>query len=304
MFRTVYITRSSKIKTIQGYLLIFDGDDEKRIYLDEVSQIIIENKNSLITVPSLLELTKRNISVIFCDEQHNPFSTILSFNSHYAASGNIFNQLEWDKQAKESLWQQIVISKIKNQIKVLKLFSKSKSDILEVYLNEIKGFDETNREGLAAKVYFFELFGHEFQRERTNTDCLINKLLNYGYSIILSCFNREIIACGYLTQLGIFHRGKQNYFNLSCDFMEPFRPIVDALVKLHIDSKDPIKNIRKVLTYKIILNNEQRYIDDAIRVYVQIMFRILKKDSVLFPTISFLLEDFKDDKSNETNNNV
>ena len=64
-----------------------------------------------------------------------------------------------------------------------------------------------------------------------NHSCPINAALNYGYSIVLSVFNREITANGYLTQLGLFHDNMFNQYNLSCDLMEPFRPFVDIAVK-------------------------------------------------------------------------
>jgi CRISPR-associated endonuclease Cas1 subtype II len=72
------------------------------------------------------------------------------------------------------------------------------------------------------------LFGKKFSR---NDDCSINAMLNYGYSIILSVFNREVVANGYITQLGLFHDNMFNQYNLSCDLMEPFRPFVDEKVK-------------------------------------------------------------------------
>lgn len=53
---------------------------------------------------------------------------------------------------------------------------------------------------------------------------------NSCYSIILSCFTREITANGYLTQLGIFHDNMFNPFNLASDLMEPYRPLVDKKV--------------------------------------------------------------------------
>ncbi|MBN4062663.1 hypothetical protein JYU21_00585 [Alkaliphilus sp. AH-315-G20] len=47
------------------------------------------------------------------------------------------------------------------------------------------------------------LFGLGFTRRNDDN---INKALNYGYSIVLACFNREIVSNGYFTQLGLFHR--------------------------------------------------------------------------------------------------
>lgn len=46
-----------------------------------------------------------------------------------------------------------------------------------------------------------------------------NAALNYGYGIILSAFNREIVMNGYITQIGLFHDYMFNQFNLGCDLM-------------------------------------------------------------------------------------
>ncbi len=94
-------------------------------------------------------------------------------------------------------------------------------------MKEIELGDKTNREGHAAKVYFNALFGMDFSRSK---ECAINAALNYGYGILLSCFNREVIANGYITQLGLFHNNMFNQFNLASDLMEPFRILVDRIV--------------------------------------------------------------------------
>ncbi len=68
-------------------------------------------------------------------------------------------------------------------------------------------------------------FGMDFTRSADYT-CKCCPF-NYGYSLVLSAINREVSANGYLTQLGIFHNNMFNHYNLSCDFMEPFRILVD-----------------------------------------------------------------------------
>lgn len=73
--------------------------------------------------------------------------------------------------------------------------------MLDSYVEELEFNDVTNREGHAAKVYFNAMFGKSFTR---SDDIPINAALNYGYSLILSCFSREIVSSGYLTQLGLF----------------------------------------------------------------------------------------------------
>lgn len=302
MFRTVLIRKSSKLQYLQGYLVIFDGEDEKKVFLDDISVLLIESTSTLITVPLMIQLIKNNIAVLLCDEKHNPVGTLLGINNHYNLSGNLYKQLNWKDNITADLWVEIVRMKIQNQLKVLKIFEKSNQELLEQYLTEVEPNDKTNREGLAAKVYFFSLFGQGFNR---NEETVINGLLNYGYSILLSCFNREIASSGYLTQLGIFHKGKTNPFNLSSDFMEPFRPMVDIMAYLNLNNKDPIKSMRKLATRKIIINDEERYLDDSIGVYVKSLIRYLNEASKVIPKIDYMtMEHYKDVEINETNSDV
>lgn len=73
-----------------------------------------------------------------------------------------------------------------------------------------------------------QLFDDQFARRDGD---IINAALNYGYSLILSACNREIVAAGHLTQLGIHHHSNENQFNLGSDLMEPFCPFVDVWVR-------------------------------------------------------------------------
>lgn len=108
------------------------------------------------------------------------------------------------------------------------------SEMLKEYALQVCDNDYTNREGHAAKVYFNCLLGIGNSRQGGG---FVNGCLNYGYSVLLSAFNREITASGYLTQLGIWHDNEFNSFNLSCDLMEPFRVVVDRTA-LKIKEKD------------------------------------------------------------------
>ena len=140
------------------------------------------------------------------------------------------------------------------------------------YIEEVQFGDVTNREGHAAKVYFNALFGMDFTR---TTDNSLNAALNYGYSLLLSTFNRCIVANGYLTQLGLFHDNMFNPFNLASDFMEPFRPLVDYKVK----QLNPVKfeheekmEVLRVLQEEVLINGRSEYADNAIKIYCKSVF--------------------------------
>jgi len=97
-------------------------------------------------------------------------------------------------------------------------------ETIERFIKTLVFGDETNREGLAAKVFFRELYGSNFIRF---SDDGINNALNYGYKILTGAISRTISKYGLNNYLGLFHIGKTNPYNLACDFIEPLRPLVD-----------------------------------------------------------------------------
>ena len=156
-----------------------------------------------------------------------------------------------------------------NQALLLKKTKSPKYKLILSYIDEVVDGDKTNREGHAAKVYFNALFGNDFVR---NSDDFINAALNYGYAILLSTINKEIINNGYLTQLGIHHKNEFNEFNLTCDLMEPFRIVIDNFVyynqerKLDTEYKLDIVNIVNG-TFKY--QSKNYTLKDIIKMYVK-----------------------------------
>ena len=149
-------------------------------------------------------------------------------------------------------------------------------DKLLTYIDEVEVHDRTNREGHAAKVYFNLLFGKDFSRDDDND---INAALNYGYAILLSAFNREIVNKGYITPLGIQHKNEFNQFNLSCDLMEQYRPLVDECVfnnlKNGFDKKYKYKLI-DILNKTITINGKEQYVGNSIPIFITSVFNFLE----------------------------
>lgn len=63
----------------------------------------------------------------------------------------------------------------------------------------------------------------------------LNVMLNYGYTILRGFAIRAVLGAGLAPPLGLFHRGRSNYFNLVDDLIEPFRPAIDDFVVRLID---------------------------------------------------------------------
>src|SRR5690606_38515380 len=89
----------------------------------------------------------------------------------------------------------------------------------------------------AAGLYFKEMFGDHFTRERNAIDTF-NAALNYGYIILRSCVARTVVAYGLHPSYGIGHRNQFNAFNLVDDCMEVFRPIIDFWVILAVKDEE------------------------------------------------------------------
>ena len=246
-WRTVVITNRAKLDFKMNYMVVRSSQETMRVFINEIYMVIIETTAVSITAALLSELMKKKIKVIFCDEKRNPTAELLPYYGSHDTSIKYRYQLEWDEFIKAEVWTEIIREKIKKQSEFLEEKELIKeSELLKKYINELEMNDATNREGHSAKVYFNALFGKSFTRTDEN---LINAALNYGYTIILSCFNREIVANGYMTQLGLFHNNMFNQFNLASDLMEPYRILIDRVVKdmdikkFEIDEKLELVNI-------------------------------------------------------------
>ncbi|WP_294467922.1 type II CRISPR-associated endonuclease Cas1 [uncultured Ruminococcus sp.] len=260
-WRTVVITKTSKLDYSMGYLVVRDVDSTAKIHISEISVLIVESTAVSVTAALLNEMISKKVKVIFCDDKHNPSFELTPYYGSHDCSLKLKRQISWNETVKQFVWTQIVAEKIKNQAAVLSYYGLEQSNQLLAYIDELELNDKTNREGHAAKVYFNALFGKSFSR---NDDCPINAALNYGYSIILSVFNREIVASGYVTQLGLFHNNMFNQYNLSCDLMEPFRPFVDTVVK----DMNPQKFEKKEKLQLYSLLNDELKIDGRIQTFI------------------------------------
>jgi CRISPR-associated endonuclease Cas1 subtype II len=273
-WRTIVISQSAKLDYQLGFLVV-RREEVVKIHISEISVLLIENTAVSLTAALLSELTKKKIKVIFCDEKRNPSSELIPYYGAHDTSIKLKKQIEWTPEIKSAVWTEIVTEKIKKQAEHLSFRKRPEAQALYQYLEEMEFADATNREGHAAKVYFNALFGLEFTRTEENS---INAALNYGYGIILSAFNREIVANGYVTQLGIFHDNMFNPFNLGSDLMEPFRPLVDRLVK----KMNPIKfeheekmQILTLLQQEVIIAERKEYVNNAIKIYCRSIFDAL-----------------------------
>lgn len=227
--RTIVFTSPCRISYKNGQLVVENHEtgEQKKTPVEDLGIVIIENKQVSITVPAMNALSANNSAVIFCDSRHMPSSMLMSLNSNSVQGERYRDQVDASLPLKKGLWKQIVQMKIRNQSSLLTKLGFD-GDRLKPFYANVKSGDADNREGIAAKIYWDELFGDVFFRSRTGPDP--NALLNYGYSILRAAMARAIIGSGLSPSFGLFHKNRYNAFPLADDLMEPYRPYVDAVV--------------------------------------------------------------------------
>lgn len=276
-WRTVVVSKNCKLSYKNDFLII-RSDELQMIHLSEINTIIIENGMVSITSYLINELVNNKIKLIFCDEKRNPCCETMPYYGSYNTSKKILNQINWKKERKDLAWQQLVKNKIHNQAMLLKKYDINGYEKLLEYEENVGIGDKTNREGHSAKVYFNLLFGNDFIRGKADND---NSALDYGYALILSMINREVVNKGYITPIGINHRNEFNQFNLSCDIMEVFRPLIDEIVynnrEFAFDKSYKYKLI-EVFNRTIEIDGKNQYLSNAVPIFLTNVFNFIENN--------------------------
>ena len=224
-------------------------DEKRTIPIEDIGFVVLEHQQTSITLPLLNALSDNNVAVIICGKDYMPNAMLMNLDSNNTQGESFRAQIEASEPLKKGLWKQVVEAKIRNQAALLNKLGKD-GDKLKPYYSNVKSGDSDNREGVAAKIYWNELFGDNFVRSREGVEP--NNLLNYGYTLLRAAVARALMGSGLLPAFGIFHRNRYNAFPLADDIMEPYRPYVDEIVyhmytnginKLDKDAKSQLLNI-------------------------------------------------------------
>ena len=301
-WRLVIITQHAKLTYSMQMMIVQTRDGINQIPIEDINLLLVSTTQAVITSALISKLAQNQTKIIFVDEKDNP---VVETAVYYPGARNIAKlkeQFNWDEHLKEVLWTKIVSQKIKNQIAVLENYHLAKDDV-QNELDQLEINDESNREAIAARKYFMLLFDKNFVRRDTSA---VNAALDYGYAILLSSFNREIVMNGYLTYFGIHHCSQENQFNLASDLMEPFRPFVDYWVKAHERIKELTPDIKyglvELLSLEIKFNGKSTLLTNAITVYTRECLKFLSGDRKELPEMEMSLTN--EVPNNALNDNV
>ncbi|RLA71640.1 MAG: hypothetical protein DRG78_24965 [Epsilonproteobacteria bacterium] len=233
-WKVIHLTKPCKIKVKNENLVLFFYDDEQevKVTLKDIDFILFDNTSFSITGKSLELLAKYNIATLFIDEEFHPSSMLLPYHKHSTMTEVAHIQISITREFKEKVWQDMIVSKIQNQAKVLEFFRNDKYIELEKIASKVQLYDKNNDEAQSARLYWKNIFNNpRFKREQGAED-IDNSMLNYSYAILRAIMARYVSASGMLPVFGIWHNNKYNAFNLVDDLIEPFRAICDIYVKI------------------------------------------------------------------------
>lgn len=253
--RTLFFGKPSRLSMKDKQLVIESKKDGAihKIPIEDIGYAVIENQQITFSVPLLQELMTNNVAVIFCDASHMPNSMLLNLDSHHLQSEMFRFQINASEPLKKNLWKQTIEAKIRNQSALLHKLGKN-GNLLKPFYSNVKSGDADNREGAAARVYWTEMYGQDFIRDRYGT--CPNNLLNYAYIVLRAAVARALTGSGLLPTLGLFHHNRYNAFCLADDIMEPYRPFVDEIVfKLFQNDHQELTTEVKTEILKILAND-------------------------------------------------
>ena len=296
-WRFLYIKNADKINVNLDNLVLTQDGKEYVIPLSDINTILLEDYKTVITSRLLARMVEFKIQLVVCDNSMLPCGVLTPIGKYHREYKMQKMQLGLTDERKSEIWRIIVREKISNQLAVMSEFSSNldREEMLIKFSKEVELGDITNREGLAAKVYFRELFGEDFSRNEGDT--IVNSSLNYGYTIIRNCFCRAIVGLGLIPSIGIFHKSELNSFNLADDLMEVYRPVIDRWVKININNQEFLnKDIKlrliNILNGTIRYGSEEVTVSYSIEKYVKKIFsHIENKDvEIIFPDILSFVE--------------
>lgn len=271
-WKIVEVETGDNMNLFLDNIVIYKDNEKIILPIKDIDVLLVNNTHAKLSVPLINCLSENNVLTILCDSKYLPTCNILPIIGNFNTLKILEQQTKWTNEFKGKMWQTIIKLKIQNQLDFAKYVLKNEKLSTELFklLHEVKEFDITNREGHAAKIFWHALFGIKWNRF---DDDYVNKVLNYGYTILRSYFARSIIKKGLDPRIAFFHKSFSNYFALASDLMEPFRIIIDHLAyQIHLEKTFNFYNDKQrmveVFNNKIKIGGKYQFISNAIDIFV------------------------------------
>lgn len=237
-----------------------DQADEEHALMN-IDQIIVCSSGVSLSSDLIAECTERGIEINFLSFSGAPYAKIVS----PMLTATVITRREqlsaYNDERSVIIAKKLGIGKIRNQINVVKYFSKyrksAKAEIYQSLMDKVKSIQKLetelkklkgkkiedvrqnilNIEGRAAAIYWEcvrEILSGKAElskRKHRFADDAINAALNYGYGVLYSQIWSAITLAGLEPFAGFVHVDRPGKPSLVLDFIEEFRqPVVDRVI--------------------------------------------------------------------------
>jgi CRISPR-associated protein Cas1 len=243
--------------------------------------------NTTITSNFIKQATSFGISVFLMNKNFRLYASIDAL-----AEGNyLLRSKQYQSRSLKDFYmaKELVKEKVLNQLRLL-----SSADKLEDYKNRksllIKKIDQAKDgktllgiEGAMSKEFFsvyFEPINWYRREPRTKIDPA-NLLLDMGYTFLFNYIDCLLRLYGFDVYKGFYHKFFFKRKSLSCDLMEPFRPLIDRAVmkiynlKIYHEKDFKVENGRFVLSWKKSRKYSQLFLREITKYKLEIFKYVL-----------------------------
>jgi group II intron reverse transcriptase/maturase/CRISPR-associated endonuclease Cas1 len=263
-----------------GYKIIVrrEGKTKNEISADKIQNVLISARGVTISSDAVKLCIEKEIRINYFDAIGRPYASVipaisplLSLTSfQFEALNNIKGKV---------IIKQLISAKIKNQLSLIKYFTKNKkiteetaaallieAERMNEYVIEIKNLnldlniDEIRGktfgyEGLSASSYWQMLkmlipvdYGFE-KREHQNAYDVVNMMLNYAYGILYTRILNAVTISGLNPNISFLHKEQTNKPTLIFDIIEQFRaPIADKAVVAILTKNSKVTKTKNLLS--------------------------------------------------------
>ncbi len=207
--------------------------DQDDVYVlpEDIAVLVLHHHTIRLSVHVLRTVTQAGSMVLVTDEHHCPVGLLWPWTGGSVLVSRLRQQIALDGTEKqETLWSQLIRSRIATQAMNLRYFRKHGALRLERLCQTVTRGDPNNVEAQASRQYWRYLLPNGVKREKQGSTEPLNSRLNFGFAVLRSLVARELAAAGLNPALGLGHHSSKNPLNLADDVMEPYRFIVERHV--------------------------------------------------------------------------
>lgn len=251
-YRTIFVINCIKDRNLRvsnGELLLEEMEEKKtltKLPFQKILALFVVG-HIHITTPLIEKCKKFNVALVVMKPSFRP----VFYWSNSAEANYLLRQKQYQLNKDDiTIAKWIVYNKVYNQMVLLQ--KSRKTDVLTLeakavckktlsdWLNRVTEYNKLmGLEGYVSKPFFaayFQDLGWKSRRPRAKCD-VVNATLDIGYTMLFNYIECFVRMFGFDVYMGVYHRLWFKRKSLICDLVEPFRCIIDRVVRIAYNRK-------------------------------------------------------------------